>query len=78
MFSDDYEFSCEKSDLRRRMIGVVEAIESTPIRTVDVMLRARAYEPKDIPLWQWIVQMISVAAAMLTFITFILRLVGIL
>ena len=78
VFSDDYEFSCEKNDLRRRMVGVVEAIESSPAKTVDISLKARAYEPRDIKLWQWIAQMISVSAAILAFVSFVLRLLGVL
>ncbi len=78
IFTDDYEFSCDKNDLRRRMIGIVEAIESSPIKWVDITLKARAYAPKDVHLWQWLAQFISVAAAILAFISFILKITGLL
>ena len=77
VFLDDYQFACEKNDLRRRMMALVDVIESSPARRVSIALKARAFERKDVRLWQWAFQVISLTAAIAALITFLLTIAGI-
>jgi len=77
VFIDDYQFACEKNDLRRRMLVLVDVIESSPARRVSIALKARAFERKDVRLWRWAFQVITLTAAIVALITFLLTIAGI-
>ena len=76
VFIDDYQFACEKNDLRRMMV-LVDVIESSPARRVSIALKARAFERKDVRLWRWAFQVITLTAAIVALITFLLTIAGI-